>query len=285
MTRIATALLIALGATTAGGQSARDTTFPVPAGARVSIVNSSGDIEVRAISGRQARALANGEGDGIEIRRSGDEIRLRPRYDEDADLVIHLPRDVSIEIRGSEGDILVIGFERTVVVETLEGSIEIAGASSVVARSVDGDVRVRDVRGPVVVETGDGHTHIVDADGPIVVDGIDGDITVEGGDSRDLVLSTVRGDLWYDGPVHDGGEYALATHDGDVTLAIDQDAGAHLEVLTYAGALFPSFPIQLRGAIGSVAEFTLGSGSARVRLESFDGDIYLIRPGERSPRN
>jgi len=283
-TMLTTLLFLALSAATTSLETARDTTFSVPAGAHVRIINPSGDIEVRAISGRQGRALADGESEGVEIRRSGDGMRLRidSRYG-DADLVIHLPRDVSIEIRGGDGDIQALGFQSAVVAETLEGEIEIEGASSVVTRSVDGSVSVRDVSGSVSVDTGEGDIHLAGIGGPIVVEGIDGDITVEGADARKIELSTVSGDLWVDGRIHDGGEYSLATHDGDVTFTIARDVGARVEVLTYDGALLPSFPIRLKGAIGSSAEFTLGSGSARVRLASFDGDIYLIRPGERSP--
>jgi len=282
----AIALLLAAGATTPSAETARDTTFAVSPGAHVRILNPSGDIEVRATSGREGKALADRESEGIEIRRSGNEIRVRinAAY-AGADLSIRLPRDVSIEIRGGDGDIEVTGFQGEVVAETLEGDIEIEGASSVKARSVDGEIGVREVSGSVSVDTGDGDTHIVDVGGPIAVSGIDGDITVEHGDARKIDLSTVSGDVSYDGRVYDDGEYALATHDGDVTFSIARDVGAHVEVLTYDGALLPSFPIQLRGAIGSTAEFTLGSGSARVRLASFDGDIYLIRPGERSPED
>ena len=283
---ITTVLLFALGAGTASGTIDRDTTFSVPARAHVRILNPAGDIEVRAVPGREGRALADGESDGIEIRRSGDQIRVRlDGMYVGADLQIRLPRDVSLELRGADGAIRVKGFGGSVSAEILDGDIDIEGASSVEARSVDGDVRVHDVSGPVSIETGEGDTHLADVTGPIVVNGVDGDIVVEGGSAHSVELSTVSGDLWYGGSVYDDGEYSLATHDGDVTFTVADDVGAHVEVLTYDGGLLPSFPIQLRGEIGSTAEFTLGSGSARVSLASFDGDIYLIRPGERSPQD
>ena len=48
-------------------------------------------------------------------------------------------------------------------------------------------------------------------------------------------------------------------------------------------SLLPSFPIQFRGGRLRGGEFTVGDGSAAIALKSFDGDILLIRPGERVP--
>ncbi len=261
-----------------------DTTFTIPAGTRLIIENREGDIEVIGTDGREARLLVDGESREADIYRSGSVIRIRPgRRWEDADLTLRVPRDVEIEIDAGEGDIRVRGFERGVTIETLEGDVEVAGAGAVSAHSVDGDIDIRDVVGPVSVNTGDGDTRLENVGGPLSVQGIDGDIIVRGARASEVVLSTVDGDVWYEGTVDPRGEYELATHDGDVTFAIPEGAGAQVSVYTWDGSLLPSFPIELRGTLGSVAEFTVGSGSARVQLESFDGDIHLIRPGERTP--
>jgi DUF4097 and DUF4098 domain-containing protein YvlB len=282
---LAHAILIGLGSFVPTAAPA-DTTFTVPSGAKVEIINVRGDIEIRAGSGREARVLADGESDRVRVARSGNVFRIEPRsrrWEDDADLVIRLPADVSIDVQGGSGDVIVAGFRSAVTVQALDGDIDVDGATALAIHSVDGDVQVSDASGPVTIEMGDGDAALARVGGPIVVHGIDGDITILQGDAAEVVLSTVSGDLRYDGRVHSDGTYELATHDGDVTFAIGEGVGARVSVLTYDGALIPSFPIQLRGSVGSIAEFTLGSGSARVQLESFDGDIHLIRPGERSP--
>jgi len=237
--------------------AARDTTFTVPGGARVTIYNPDGDIQVLASDGPY--------GDG--------------------DMIVELPADVTLEILGGDGNILIRGFRGSIVAETFDGDVLVDGGTVVAVHSVDGDVRVRNVSASVTVDMGDGDAHIRNVGGPIVVNGIDGDLVVENADARAVVLNTISGSLRYEGRVYEEGEYALATHDGDVTFAIAEGVGATISVLTYDGVLLPSFPLQLRGSVGSVAEFTLGNGSARIRLESFDGNIHLIRPGERSPDN
>ena len=263
----------------------RDTTFTVPAGARVVVHNPDGDIQVRGSDGRRGRARMDDEDHGVvELRRRGDSFEIRPAYG-GGDMVVELPADVILEVMGSDGDISIRGFRSSVVAETFDGSIFVDGGTVVAVHSVDGDVRVRNVTTSVTVDMGDGDAHVRGVRGPVVVNAIDGELVVEDADTRSLVLNTISGDLWYSGRVHEGGDYELATHDGDVTFAIAEGIGATISVFTYDGALLPSFPIQLRGAIGSNAEFTLGNGSARVKLESFDGNIHLIRPGERSPDN
>ncbi len=68
-----------------------------------------------------------------------------------------------------------------------------------------------------------------------------------------------------------------------MTFSVPEGSGLTVSIATFDGSLHPSFPVTLRGGIGQLTEFTIGDGSARVELETFDGDIYLIRPGERTP--
>lgn len=279
-------LLVAVGATL--GPLPADTTFQVPPGSRVVIEHRSGDIEVRGTRGREARALLDGESRGVGVSSSRGTFRIdasRIWEDVDADLSISLPADVDLEIHGLEGDIRVVGMTGHVELESVDASVVLDGAGRVTAQTVDGDVTIRDVRDGVTIEGGDGDVWIEDSAGPIRVAGIDGDITLLNVDSRSVQLSTVDGDLLYDGPVYPNGSYELATHDGSVTFTIAENEGARVSVSTFDGSLIPSFPITLRGGLMPAAEFTIGDGSARVEIEVFDGDIYLVRPGERRPED
>ena len=269
----------------AGSALAQEETFTVPSGARVSIRSSEGDLHVRASRGREgvARFDPHEDDDRVVVRRSGSSITIEPLYGDGGDLYVTLPSDVSLDVAGIDGDILIEGFAGDVDIETFDGDVQVAGAATLTIRTVDGDVDVRSIRDGVTVDSGDGDVILRDVTGDISVNGVDGDIVVQEANSRRVVLATISGDLWYDGRVYGGGEYRLGTHDGDVTFAVPQGVGATVSVLSYDGSLIPSFPLQLRGSVGSIAEFTLGDGSARVQLESFDGNIHLIRPGERSP--
>ena len=74
----------------------------------------------------------------------------------------------------------------------------------------------------------------------------------------------------------------IATQTAEYVKAVE-GTGARISVSTFDGELVPSFPVQFRGGRLRGGEFTVGDGSAAIALKSFDGDILLIRPGERVP--
>lgn len=264
---------------------APDTTFVVPRGARIVIEHREGDITVVGTGGREARVLVDDDERGAQVRESDDTIHIGARrpWDDTGDLFVWVPEDVDVSIQGLDGDVSVVDVRGDVSVETIDGAIEIAGTGSVRIGSVDGDVALTDITGPVTIAMGDGDAWLDGVSGDIAVHGIDGNIIVLDGDARALTLSTISGDVWYDGAVYDDGEYSLGTHDGDITFSLPENVGAQVAVSTFDGSLRPSFPVQFRGGRVRASQFTIGDGSAKIALEAFDGDIFLIRPGERSP--
>jgi DUF4097 and DUF4098 domain-containing protein YvlB len=256
---------------------ATDTTFAVDRDARLSIDSRSGSVEVRAWDRSEIRVRSEeAAGDAIEIDGSGSLIRLRPgRFWEDDD---------AVEISVGEGDVRVSGTRGTIEAETREGSVWIQEAvGAVTVLTLEGNIQVEDVIGAVEVENGEGNVYLSQVSGAIAVEGIEGEIQLRDIDSEAVDVSTVEGNVWYDGAIRSNGRYSLVTHEGDVTLTVPEGAGMTVSVATFEGSLHPSFPITPRGGVDRLTEFTVGDGSARVELESFDGNIFLIRPGERGP--
>lgn len=268
----------------ASGEPVSDTTFAVPAGARIAIVLREGDIHVTGVGGREARILMDGEEGGVFVTSGSGGIRVVPRDRRgDGDLSVWLPEDVHLSVAGREGDITVEGLVGgEVQASTADGDVHINGAARVNVSSLDGDVQLANT-GPVSVNVADGDVWIDGVTGDVSVQGVDADVVVTNADVRALSLVAVDGDLWYDGAVHRDGNYSFSTHDGDVTFVLPEGAGARISVSTFDGELIPSFPVQFRGGHLRGSEFTVGDGSASITLRSFDGDLLLVRPGERSP--
>jgi hypothetical protein len=87
----------------------------------------------------------------------------------------------------------------------------------------------------------------------------------------------VDGDVFFRGRVGPGGSLSLTTHDGDVRAWLPADLGAEVEVSTFDGSFESDFAVRTGGfQAGKPLQFTVGSGSARVSLQSFDGDIRLL---------
>ena len=80
--------------------------------------------------------------------------------------------------------------------------------------------------------------------------------------------------------MRDGGAYRLTTHGGDLRVGLGGAPNATVFVRTFQGDFSADFPIQLpegqSAREGSKRfNFTLGSGSARIELQSFNGDILV----------
>jgi DUF4097 and DUF4098 domain-containing protein YvlB len=267
---------------------ATDTTFAVNRDARLSIDSRTGSIEVQAWDRSEIRVRSDGgAGNAVEVDRSGSLIRIRPSdfwEDEDVDLFLTIPTTMAVEISVGEGNVRVSGTRGTIEAETLEGNVWIQEAAGAVAvRTLEGNVELADVSGAVAVDNGEGNVVLSRVSGAIAVEGIEGEIQLLDIDSDAVDISTVEGNVWYDGSIHSNGRYRLVTHEGNVTFTVPEGAGLTVSVATFEGSLHPSFPITPRGGVDRLTEFTIGDGSARVELESFDGNIFLIRPGEREP--
>ncbi len=121
--------------------------------------------------------------------------------------------------------------------------------------------------------------------GDLVLDQVEsGDVdasTVNG----DVDASTVNGDVEYTGTIRDGGRYSIATHNGDITVAIPEGSNVTVSVASFSGDFESAFPVQLTETRRKRFTFVLGSGKARMELESFSGTIALERPGSRRSRN
>ena len=91
----------------------------------------------------------------------------------------------------------------------------------------------------------------------------------------------MNGDLTFNGAVRDGGAYRLTTHSGDIRAGLGGAANATVFVRTFQGDFSSDFPIQLpegqRDSSSKRFNFTLGNGSARIEVQSFNGDIHLAR--------
>jgi hypothetical protein len=103
-----------------------------------------------------------------------------------------------------------------------------------------------------------------------------------------MEISTVNGDVTFNGTMRDGGAYRLTTHGGDLRVGLGGAPNATVFVRTFQGDFTADFPIQLpegqSAREGSKRfNFTLGSGSARIELQSFNGDIVVARKTILSP--
>ncbi len=268
-----------------------DTTVPVQPGQRLAVNAFGGEIDVRTWARNAVRLEADPpDGSTVQITASGGVVTVRtegrrgpPRT---VDLKLTVPAWMGLNLSGVYTDVKVTGTRAAVTVETVQGEVDVTGGEGRISlRSVQGGVTLRRAKGRIDVHSVNEGVRLSDASGEIVAETVNGDIGLERVDATSLDASTVNGDVAYDGPIRNGGRYALASHNGDITLAVAQTTNATVSVSTFNGGFESEFPVTLRETRkGQRFSFTIGSGSAQVTLESFQGSVQLVRPGNGGVR-
>ena len=142
------------------------------------------------------------------------------------------------------------------------------------------------------------HARLADissVNGRIVIDGVSGDIaasTVNGETqikdaARNLKLSTVNGRITADMILLGGGQsVSLNAVNGEVELALPDDADANFSVSTINGSItseFPSLKAKKEFPVGNNLKGSLGNGSASVKVGTVNGGISFRRGKPASP--
>lgn len=280
------AVPLALAAVMGLQQQQTDTTFAVAAGARLRVNNHSGTIQVTSWDRSEVRIRAeHGSRDVIRINAQGAVVSIRADRDRGmpnfVEYEITVPRTMAVDLDGVETDMTLDGVGGDISASSVEGDITVRGAGGAVTiNSVEGDLIVEGGRGRISLSGTEGDVTISGARGEVSVETVEGDVTLENVESANVDVSTVDGDITYQGTVQDGGRYRLTSHDGDLTLGAPAGVNATVSIATFDGSFEadPVFKVQISEVRpGRRFSFTLGTGSARVELETFDGEIKLER--------
>ncbi len=186
-----------------------------------------------------------------------------------------------LNLSGVYTDIKVDGAQNEITAETVQGEITVlGGAGNVSLKSVMGAVTLEKARGRIDLSSVNEEIRATDVSGDLTAETVNGDIALIQIESANAEANTVNGTITYDGTIKDGGRYRFGTHDGDLRVSVPEKANVSVSVSTFNGEFNACFPIQLTGKTKHRFNFTLGSGSARLELESFGGDIKICRPGQ-----
>ncbi|HSJ24739.1 MAG TPA: DUF4097 family beta strand repeat-containing protein [Longimicrobiales bacterium] len=265
-----------------------DTTFAVQRGGRLDLEMFAGSAVIRTWDRDAMRVVANysrtaqlvvrqrNGGVSVTSERPGSfmgPVGLSVRYE------ITVPRSYSVSVDGMTTDVTVDGVQGTVAVENVEGAIRVTGVTgNVDVTSVSGTIAVENVRGNVRVEAINQTLTLSGIRGDVSVETINGGIRMQRMESRSVQASTVSGAVEYSGTIADGGRYYLGTHNGRITMAVPEQANATMAISTRNGQVDSAFPVRVGSTRNGRVTLTLGSGSANVELESFNGTVRLVRP-------
>ncbi len=264
-----------------------DTTVTVKPDARLVVENFGGSVTVSTWTRNAVRIEAeHSTRSMVDIEMSDDILKVissgrlgPPRA---TDYTITMPKGMELRVTGVYTDVTVEGSEGEVRAQTVRGDISLRGGRGFVSlRSVQGGVKVRGARGRLELASVNEAVDVADVEGEIQAETVNGDVVIEGVTSSMIDASTVNGDICYQGAIAKDGHYRFATHNGDIGLGLADNASATVSVSTFQGEFESVFKTRLTDTGGKRFNFTLGSGSAELALESFQGTIRLTHAGER----
>jgi DUF4097 and DUF4098 domain-containing protein YvlB len=271
--------MVALAALT----QAQDFTWSgaIPGGKRLTVKNISGDIRVEPATGGQATVTAvkrpgrRGDPEDVVVRQvntsEGVEICvIYPGSDSDDDCENNGHRN-SRRGRGSHWD------DNDTQVNF---TVRVPANANLTVSTVSGDVVGTGIRGDTEARSVSGDVSLTDVVAKIVeAQTVSGNVELLRVNADEVVAETVSGDVDFSGEIHKGGDYDMKTLSGDVIMRIPKNAGAEITGATFSGDFSTSFQITTKATsrytrkqrIGG----TIGDGSARIRVESFSGDVEL----------
>ncbi|HUE86210.1 MAG TPA: DUF4097 family beta strand repeat-containing protein [Vicinamibacterales bacterium] len=265
-----------------------DQTVDVTKGTRLVLSNNAGEVVVRSWDRDQVRVQAtHNERVTIDVASADSTLRVRSRASRGpaglVDFQLTVPRWMPVNLSGTYLESTIEGTTAEVTVESVHGNIRVVGGSgNINLRSVQGIITVDKASGNVRATTINEGIRLTDISGDVYAETTNGDIEVQNAQTSSLEISTVNGDVTFNGTMRDAGSYRLTTHGGDIRLGLGGVNNATVFVRTFQGDFMADFPIQLpegqSAREGSKRfNFTLGSGSARIELQTFNGDIALAR--------
>ena len=266
-------------------------TVDVTKGTRLVLSNQAGEVVVRSWDQDRVRIQAShGARETIAAEITDNTLRIRTQRTGNSrgpgglvDYQITVPRWMAVNLTGTYLDATIEGTAAEVTVETVHGNAKVTGGNGNVSlRSVEGVITVDKASGRVQATTVNEGIRITNSSGEINAETTNGNIFIDNAQTSNLEAFTVNGEVTFNGSIRDNGVYKLGTHNGDIRVGLGGANNATIFVRTFQGNFTADFPVQLpdgqNARSGSKRfNFTLGSGSARMELQSFGGDIVLAR--------
>jgi DUF4097 and DUF4098 domain-containing protein YvlB len=252
--------------------SGADTTIAVSPGLDLQVAKFAGSVDIRSWDKNAVRIQADSPGnDKIVVKRDDDALLIKGysqrNMNHTIDLTITAPSWMNLMVSGVNTDVSIDGTRARVRVDTVHGDIAVVGG-----------------RGQIELNAINEDIHLTDASGTVLSETVNGDLTLQRIVSDSVEVSTVNGEIFYEGTIRDRGIYRFVSHNGDVAVALPKTANATVSVSTFSGEFESDFPVSLREVRpGRRFCFITGRGSAQVELESFQGTIHIFRPGTRGP--
>jgi len=285
------AAALALPALPALAQDSVNERHTLAAGGRVELDNVAGEVQVRGWDRNEVVLTGElGEGQRLDVQSSANRVQLRVVYPQNsrnsrgARLELKVPRgaELSAQTVSADLDLADIDLAR-LQAQTVSGALRAQGKAreaslSTVSGSLQSQVATQRLRANSV----SGRLRAAGAGGDVGVETVSGSINLEAGSLSRLRGETVSGGL--DAVVAGlapGGSIELQSVSGSIGLRVPRDISARLRVETFSGDIDSDAGEVERPQYGPGRhlDVRLGSGNGDVNIDSHSGSVRVQRGG------
>jgi hypothetical protein len=263
-----------------------DTAFAVGRGTRLKLHNQGGDITIKAWDRDQVRIQGDHASRTVvdaDIRGQVLEISAKGRRGlaSMVDYQITVPSWMAVDVGGMYAEISVEGTRAAIKAQTLEGNIVVrGGADNISLHTVNGRIELSGARGRIELNAVSDDILVTDVRGDLLVESVSGSIDMRQVDAASVDAQTISGDIVFDGRIAGAGSYSLVSHSGDVHVAVSEGTNATVSISSANGDISTSFDVKSERESRRRQTYRLGNGGANIDIETFSGDVDLLRPSE-----
>jgi len=285
-------MAIALASSASWAGESVDVTKSASATPTVEVDNLAGSVKIHGWDREEIKVtgVLGDDTDGLDFSGSNDnfdiEVEIPDSYgrrhrDLDSDLEIWLPAGSSLAVETVSASIRVSGVNGRLELESVSGEVSVEGApSSADVETVSGGIELSGSETLAIAESVSGKIELSGVAGRVEAATVSGSIRVEASDIEQGDFEAVSGSVRFTGALSPGARLSAESHSGSVVLNLPADTSARFQVETFSGSINNGFgggeaERTSRYAPGKRLDFTIGSGDAQVRVESFSGSVTL----------
>jgi hypothetical protein len=257
---------------------------------QVEISNTAGSVVVTGWGRNEVEVTGElgGGAERLEFAAADGITRIKVIYPKQShhggstDLIVKVPSSSSVSVNTVSADIRAEGLTGSQRLQSVSGNIDsVAAAEDVECKSVSGDVRIAGSgkKGMLTVTTVSGNATVSNVAGEVNGNTVSGDLQIAMNDASRSRLRSTSGDVGLKGKLASDARLDFESISGDVTLDLAGPVGADFDVSSFNGDINNCFgpqPVRTSEyAPGQELRFREGSGAARVRIKTLNGDISV----------
>lgn len=246
-------------------------------------------VELRGDIGSRGRLTVRSESDTrlhIAVVADANSTSGAPRQpvvrsgDIGARLVLHVPHAVALTVTGISADVEVRGLRHApiVAISTVSGDQEIdVSVRAARLKSVSGDIQLRGASPRTTLSVISGDLHLHDFAGGATVSTVSGDVRIADASLGVLDIDSVSGDVRIAGAPAPRALWNIDSVGGDIDLAMPSLERIAILGNSLAGDIEHPVATAHRSPVGTGKrlEFLPARSDARVRFETFSGDVRI----------